>query len=544
MATAVGQEKLAAADAGLEDSLGGWVPSTGLTFLDRDSTQARTGNYSLALTAAGGGTAEAKTTPASSGSDFSAVGGGYYRIGFGSVADAAAASRQTQLVINWYDAAGAYINSFVVSQTDNTAGWTYSRIETQAPGNAARWEAYAQVLTPAVGEIHYFDDFTVRQFVPVPRIVVPQLVESAAAVYTYIAYDLRTNDPVAELPLSGVTYTDSLNGDGTLSGYIAGGDAAGRLDLPSVLPGRTMIAVDRDGVLQGGYIYWDDDPQPGKLDLSQGSMRGLLSYFDRRRISTTLTFNQVDQLSIAEQIVAAMQAVDGGDIGIETAGYISYVLRDRTYPGAELKNVREALLQLAAVDDGFDLAINLTYGFDGRPRKTLDLYYPQRGDSVQDSGLVLEYPGNIKSYRWTRLGSEISTHVHGIGAGDGELALRAVAVNQNLIDAGWPVLELDVSFTDVSVLATLQEHVLAEALARRGMIVVPEITVGPDDPQLGSYSVGDEARVRITDDAFGGPGLAAQVDATARITDKAVAVSDTDGSETVTLTLSAVVVPL
>lgn len=362
--------------------------------------------------------------------------------------------------------------------------------------------------------------------------------------YTYLAYDLLTNTPVAEVPLSGVSYSFQLDEEGTLTGTIPTGAAAGRADIRNLLPGRTAIYPFRDNDIIDGYILWDDDPQPGGIRINDGACRSLLSYFDRRRIRSTLTYTQQDQLAIAESLIDTAQAVPGGNIGVETLGTRSGVLRDRSYPASEIKNVREALTQLSAVQNGFDFSIGVTIGSDGAPRKVLNLGYPYLGRSQASTGLVLEYPGNVLNYTWTRLGSQITTTMWLIGAGDGESALRARADNNALLNAGWPVLESDISYTDVTEQSTLNAHALAEAAVRSGVVVTPRLTVTGDDPPLRSYMVGDFARVRITDDTFGGPSDVPAIDQVARINKITVTPSDDQDVETVSLELSAVVMKL
>lgn len=365
--------------------------------------------------------------------------------------------------------------------------------------------------------------------------------------YSYIAYDLLTNAPVAELPLSGVQWSVALNDDGGLTGNIPLGAARGRVDLRSLLHARTAIYPVRDNLFVNGYILWDDNPSPSGLQIADGNCTGLLSYFNRRRIRDTVTYLQTDQFSIAEDLINKAQALPNGDIGVETLGLRSGVLRDRTYLSSEIKNLREALLQLGAVDNGFDLAITVSRGTDGAPRKVLSLGYPFLGRTQAATGVVLEYPGNVVDYQWQRLGSSLATTVWAIGGSptDSEQdALRARADNTALTNAGWPVLESDVSFTDVIEQPTLNAHALGEAIVDSGIVVVPTVTVYADDPPLPSYTVGDQVRVRITNDSFGGTPDIPAVDQIARITKITVTVPDSGNVETVQLELSAVIVTL
>lgn len=365
--------------------------------------------------------------------------------------------------------------------------------------------------------------------------------------YSYIAYDLLTNTPVAEVPLSGVTWSLALNDDGSLSGTVPSGAARGRADMRALLHARTAIYVVRDSDIVAGYILWDDQPTPTGLQISDGNCLGFLSYFNRRRISTTRIYLQQDQFGIAEDLLGLAQSVPNGDIGVEILGSRCGVLRDRTYDGTEIKNLREALLQLGAVENGFDLTIAVSRGSDGSPRKVFQLGYPFLGRRQAATGLVLEYPGNVLDYQWQRLGSSLATTVWALGGSptdSAEDALRSRADNVTLTKAGWPVLETDVSFTDVIEQPTLNAHAVGEALADSGIVVVPTITVRASDPPLLSMMVGDEVRIRITDDSFGGTSGIPAVDQIARITKITVVVPDSGDVETVQLDLSAVVVRL
>jgi hypothetical protein len=369
-----------------------------------------------------------------------------------------------------------------------------------------------------------------------------------SSTYTYLAYDLLSGQRIAELPLSDVTYTLQLPefGDGGLSGAITpsaamGRTGSGRQDLAQVLGYRTEIFVDRDGRCMGGFFfrYWDQ--APGGVALGEGGCPGWFAYFAEREIRTTLTYHQVDQFAIANNVIAAMQAKPGGNARVTLqTGKTSGVLRDRTYPASESKKARDAVVELSAVIGGFDLRTATDYGPGRVPVKTMLLDYPRTNLYPPDNWLgvpVFTYPGNIRGY--TSFGdSSLATDIVGVGGGDGLDAIRAYAVNQHLKDAGWPVIERSLSWTDVTNLATLQGHVDGEALQRAQLSFTIVVDVGPDDPQLGTYWPGDWCRLRLSDDVFFGVGApGADVDVDARITQISVKVPDS-GPEQVSVTIS------
>lgn len=77
------------------------------------------------------------------------------------------------------------------------------------------------------------------------------------AEYRYFAYDLLTNELLAELPLTGVSYSRSLREAGSFSGSIVANENTFNLNLyANTLPGKTAIYVTRNGVCVWGGIIW------------------------------------------------------------------------------------------------------------------------------------------------------------------------------------------------------------------------------------------------------------------------------------------------
>lgn len=77
------------------------------------------------------------------------------------------------------------------------------------------------------------------------------------AEYRYFAYDLLTNELLAELPLTGVSYGRSLRESGSFSGSITANENTFNLNLyANTLPGKTALYVTRNGVCVWGGIIW------------------------------------------------------------------------------------------------------------------------------------------------------------------------------------------------------------------------------------------------------------------------------------------------
>ncbi len=364
-----------------------------------------------------------------------------------------------------------------------------------------------------------------------------------ATTYRYLFADLVTNDILAELPLTNVTFTQALNTPGSFSASILGSDVRelGYDITGSTEPARTAIYVDRDGVLiWGGIIWlrtWNSDTQ--RFDFSA---REFGSYFERRRIKDTLVYDNEDQLFVAQDLLNLAQAETGGDIGVIVPTNTSGILVTRVYYDYEIKDVWGAVKDLSNQQDGFDFNIDVAYDTNLEPRKYAFTSYPYRGvqyDANNASALVFEFPGNIVVYEWPDDGSVTANYMYGIGPNSNEAKIRAEATAPlNQIAAGWPLLEDSVSYTDQYDPDILYQQTLGQVTARQTTVVTPKIVVPAyADPVLGSYKTGDECLLRITDDRFPNYGQGFGLSVVKRIVAISVQPGE-DGPERVTLTLT------
>lgn len=322
------------------------------------------------------------------------------------------------------------------------------------------------------------------------------------AAYRYLAYDLVSNTLLAELPLRDVSFSAALNASGSFAGLLpltgtaqtAPGvwRATGTDMLAASRPGRTVVYVERDGVLIDGYIIWTRHYAPANQAVQLGG-QSIWSYFAHRFLSGTNAFVGVDQLTIAQTIINNVLAGPlsiGVIVGTETSG----VLRDRTYNSFEFKQAGEAVAQLAAVANGFDFAIDVAY-VAGVPTKTLRLSYPQRGRNNTANTWVFETGRNIIDYVLPEDATLMANDVVAIGAGDGTDALIREAVDMSTITAGWPLLQSVITHKDVSVPDTLLGWAQGTLSALSSPAAIPEVTVlAGSEPSIGAWIVGDQAK--------------------------------------------------
>ncbi len=333
------------------------------------------------------------------------------------------------------------------------------------------------------------------------------------AQYTYLFMDILTQQINAELPCERATMSTALNSAGRFTGYVPLQDPnVQRMDpINTTEPGRTAVLVDRDGTLiWGGPLWtrkWDTTQQLLELGASD-----FLSYFQHRYLSADRVYTSVDQLAIVRDLVAFAQGISGGNIHVNVSSNSSGILRSQTWYGYELQEIAKAIQDLAALEQGFDFAFDIQY-VGGVPTITLNLSYPRRGRTADVTGWMWEYPGNVANYIWPEDGSLLASTSWAVGSGSGTSMIFTSASSPALTGAGWPAIEQVISYKDVTDASVLASHAAADVAAASNPVTLPQLTVRADiDPILGSYIVGDDARVRITDARFpaaasGGAGI-------------------------------------
>jgi len=363
------------------------------------------------------------------------------------------------------------------------------------------------------------------------------------ATYRYLLADLLSNQVIAELDLTGVSFTQQLNSAGTLSAtlLLSGQDSAENA-MSATIPGRTALYVDRDGVIVWGGIVWHRDYNSSSQHINL-TAREFESYFERRRIVSTAVYFNTDQLAIARGLINTAQSATNGNIGVIVGSETSGINATRIFYGYEQKTVWESILDLANAGNGsggsagFDVSIDCAYGDSNNITKTLKLGYPRSGNIYSASSTttpVFEFPaGNVIEYEYPEDASLVANTIYATGAGSSDAKLIYSATDSTKISAGWPLLEDSVSYTDIIDGSIIQGLAAGRVSAVSYPPTTLKLTANPStDPVFGSYKVGDDARIRIFDDRF-----VNGLDAVYRIVALTLTPGET-GPERVTLTLS------
>ena len=356
--------------------------------------------------------------------------------------------------------------------------------------------------------------------------------------YRYLFANLLTNEIIGELPLTGVSFTQQLNQAGTFQGHLllSGINSAAFNVDASTIPGRCALYVDRDGRLVWGGIVWGREYNSTAQTLTF-SAREFESYFERRRITQDVAFDNIDQLTIAQTQVNDAQSATNGNIGVQVGTETCGVNISRTYYYYELKTVYGALQDLSRGQNGFDFNIDVKY-IDGVPSKVLELGYPQYGtvySPTNPSAPVFSFPaGNMVEYVYPEDGSIAANTIYALGAGSNEGKLIAISQNAPFLADGWPLLEDQGNYSDVTDATYLNQLALGQMNAvsyppTTLKVVVPAYA---DPVYRSTYEIGYEARVIITDNRF--PNT---LDAIYRIIGLSVQPGE-DGPERVTISLT------
>ena len=197
---------------------------------------------------------------------------------------------------------------------------------------------------------------------------------------------------------------------------------------------------------------------------------------------------------------------NANDINIIVGNETSGVTVTKFYNNTDLKPLTEAIYELSRSQTGFDWNIDVEYDAYNNIKKYLRLDYPRRGtvySATDPNALMIEFPGNIIEYSYPEDGSSATNTMYGIGAGSGTGKLISTQIDSGQITAGWPTLQNSVSYTDYYDQTLLDNLTDAQLQAVKNPVVVLTIAIPTYvEPILGTYKVGDDFRIRITDDRF------------------------------------------
>jgi hypothetical protein len=344
------------------------------------------------------------------------------------------------------------------------------------------------------------------------------------AQYRYLLYDLLTNTPITELPLTGVSFTEQLNSAGTFSATLLITDSTENAlsVIQGTQPARTALYVERSDLannvgrsLVWGGIVWSRSYNSTTQSITINA-REFESFLEKIRLQVSLfpisfptgantkavQFTNVDQFQLVQMIMSAAQSRTGSNIGIQVPGTLSGALANVVYSDTDYKTAYQALLDLSSAQNGFDFNVDVYYDGTGTPQKILNLGYPQIGYryvSGDPNAPVLQLPGNVLEYEYEEDGSLTANYVSAVGNNNATQSYSNAAA----ITAGYPFMQEVVNYSDITDTTLLS----GIAQGRANALAVPPTTlkvtqIASQQPTVGVVNPGDDMRVIINDARF------------------------------------------
>jgi hypothetical protein len=311
------------------------------------------------------------------------------------------------------------------------------------------------------------------------------------------------------------TWDQTLNAAGTITGVTIPEHIVRRQNLRhTAAPARTFLAVEQDGRIRQAGPIWSHtwNWEAGTLTLGAG---GLWSILDHRLVLPVLAGRRIQDVSttitgtdlggIARGLVAQARTFANFDLPIVLPDTAAGT-RTETFPGWKLQRVGEQIRQLTQRQNGPDIRF--------RPRRqpadrTRIEWVMEHG--TEDQPQLVQTGGDwvydTTAPRTPVLGISVDSDATGMGmwavvTGNGmeRDILTAHAYDDTLLQAGYPLLEVDESRSTVEQQATLEEH--ADQLLARSARPIEAWKVTVHAEAALEALAGDTARVKVAGDAY------------------------------------------
>lgn len=343
---------------------------------------------------------------------------------------------------------------------------------------------------------------------------------SSGSTGTFVSGGTATayNSVLAELPFTGVNFTQQLNSVGTFQGHVllSGLNSTGLNVYDGTIPGKTILWVLYTNTTSGtttpvwSGVIWNREYDSVNQTLMI-SAQEMMSLYQKRRISTNKTYTAQDPTVIAKSLMVYAEGKGHGNTGLNYATVPSTGLSStRTYNAYEYKTVYQAVKDLAQNYFDFKIAAYINNGFlVNKYTMGVPLGVVYSGTNL--NATVLQFPGNIVEYRFPEDATSAANTLYGLGYGANGNKIIATAIDGSKINTGdWPLLEDSANYIDISDVSLLQNTTLGQLNAISYPPTTVEVVIPIyNDPYYPSYSIGDEVRLDIQDDYFpaGLPGL-------------------------------------
>lgn len=330
--------------------------------------------------------------------------------------------------------------------------------------------------------------------------------------YRYLLCDLLTDQTLAVLPLSGVTFDRRISRVGSLQATL-NAPGSRQVDLARLChayAGRSALWVYRDHQLWWGGIPWTVPVSQDERGAVQCTITAATfdSYAHHRELYTDAVYTAQDQGHIIPDLWRTIQAEINGDIGVVADDQLTGVLRDRTYLASEQAKVGKLIEDLGDVIDGPEHTIDTYVDTDGSRVKSLRV---DNTLGISESRVVFTRAarGGGRVLNWTHTADAVAGGTsfqtrgdapNGNVGEDTEPLLSTRAVRWDLLDQGWPLLDVSEDRPGVIDLATLDGYADAMSMQQAGAMNTSEYVVQVGDTGWTPNRVGDHVRIKLSDD--------------------------------------------
>lgn len=338
--------------------------------------------------------------------------------------------------------------------------------------------------------------------------------------FRFLICPVLSFEPIGEIDVSGVQFTESVDGTGTsFSGNAYLSDTQDADKLKSLLnypndPKAVALYVKHDDrYVWGGPLQsrpWDRSSRSFQITASSWK-----SWLYQRFLPPDIANNPVrdikytwaatDQFVIADALIGYATAGNGTPT-ITASGLTSGVTRDLTIYGSEFVKIGEAIDRMASRERGFEWDIILKTSSNGNPNLQFMPYYPKRVN-VNSGVLFKSTPngGNIlDSSNPEDTAETIITRVWGTGSGTaGADLLMAYDEDPNLSNDNILLVETkEYSNSTTTITGTISSHVQGIRKFHATGLQQIEVEVSLDSPDWTTYNIGDKVRLIVEDDVL------------------------------------------
>lgn len=363
--------------------------------------------------------------------------------------------------------------------------------------------------------------------------------------YRYYFLSLRDEQVLQEISLFGVYMRRMLGNPGQFNGSFTF-DQTGKDNsdlVAATVPGKTWVVAERNGVPVWWGIVWSRVYQSQAKECQLFGW-GFESYPQKQVIETDyikVGGSAMPNTDMFGDLWQHMQARTGSNLNINVPSSLTDgPLKETTVLATDAHYYWDVMSQLAEAADGFDWTIDCTKNADGSYNKALRVGWPTLDNSpAQPDVTTFAYPGSILNYYATESIPDAGTDLFVYGAGEGSAMPFARTTQPAMLAQGWPRWDVNIAYKEVTSQTQIDQLALQQQITRKPPMPVYQVTVkGDQDPEVGSYNVGQTCILQITDPRHPSPGSGNPgLDITSRIIGFEIRPNDSSGTEEVNVML-------